>query len=47
MLLARENSALVTSLGADKVIEYSTHDVTMDNEQYDFVFDVVGKKELF
>jgi len=46
VLLARENSALVTSLGADKVIEYSTNDVTMDNEQFDFVFDVVGKSSF-
>jgi NADPH:quinone reductase-like Zn-dependent oxidoreductase len=42
-----ENSALVRSLGADKVIDYETKDFTKDSEQYDFVFDAVGKSSFF
>lgn len=38
-----ENQKLVTSLGADKVIDYKTTDFTKDNDTYDFIFDAVGK----
>ncbi len=38
-----ENFALVRSLGADKLIDYKTQDFTKDDEQYDYVFDDVGK----
>jgi NADPH:quinone reductase-like Zn-dependent oxidoreductase len=41
-----ENSELVTSLGADKVIDYKTDDFTKDNEQYDYVLDAVGKSSF-
>lgn len=38
-----ENFDLVRSLGADKLIDYKTEDFTKDNEQYDYIFDDVGK----
>ena len=42
-----ENFDLVRSLGADKLIDYKTEDFTKDNEQYDYVFDAVGKTSFF
>lgn len=37
------NVVLVTALGADKVVDYQKEDFTRMEEQYDFVFDAVGK----
>jgi NADPH:quinone reductase-like Zn-dependent oxidoreductase len=41
-----EHAALVKSLGADRVIDYSTDDFTKDSEKYEFVFDAVGKSSF-
>ena len=38
-----QNSGLVKSLGADKVIDYRQEDFTKSNEQYDYVYDTIGK----
>ncbi|MFI5129653.1 MAG: NAD(P)-dependent alcohol dehydrogenase [Chitinophagales bacterium] len=41
-----ENSDLIRSLGADKVIDYRTADFTKDDEQYDFVLDAIGRSSF-
>jgi NADPH:quinone reductase-like Zn-dependent oxidoreductase len=37
------NLALVTDLGADRVVDYTVDDFTHDEQTYDAVFDAVGK----
>ncbi len=42
-----KNIALVKSLGADKVIDYTKEDfTTQDDQKYDFMFDTVGKSSF-
>jgi NADPH:quinone reductase-like Zn-dependent oxidoreductase len=40
------NADLVTSLGADRVIDYTRDDFTRDGQRYDVVFDLVGNRSL-
>ena len=41
-----ENSELVRSLGASRIIDYKTEDFTQTSDQYDFVLDGVGKSDF-
>ncbi len=41
-----QNSELVKSLGANRVIDYTQQDFTKENIKYDIVFDVVGNRSF-
>lgn len=38
-----KNIALIQTLGADEIIDYTSTDFTQTNQKFDFVFDAVGK----
>lgn len=42
-----KNLAMIPSLGAERVIDYLQEDFTQIPEQFDFVFDAVGKSTFF
>jgi NADPH:quinone reductase-like Zn-dependent oxidoreductase len=41
-----ENMELVRGLGADRAIDYTAEDFTMDDQTYDVVLDAVGKSSF-
>lgn len=41
-----KNIELVQSLGANRVIDYTKADFTKEDQQYDFIFDTVGKSSF-
>ncbi len=41
-----KNVALIKSLGADEVIDYTKQDFTKTNQVFDFIFDAVGKSSF-
>ena len=41
-----KNIALIKSLGADVVIDYTKEDFTKTNEKFDFIYDTVGKSSF-
>ena len=42
-----KNIDIVTGLGADRVIDYTRDDFTLDEQRYDVVIDAVGKSSFF
>ena len=41
-----KNLELIRSLGADKVVDYTTEDFTLTSDRFDFIFDAVGKSSF-
>lgn len=45
-VVSARNSALASSLGADRVVDYTRADFTLEGVQYDVVVDLVGNRSL-
>ncbi len=45
-VVSPRNIAIATSLGADRVIDYTVEDFTLDSAQHDVVVDLVGNRSL-
>ena len=45
-ITSTKNIGLVKSLGADHIIDYTREDFTAANEEYDVVYDTIGKSSF-
>lgn len=43
---SRDNAALLRSIGADEVIDYTEQDIALSDERYDVIFDIAGRQSV-